>query len=552
MRTLRKRVMLLLLALALCLPAMSVQADSADLSNVVVDGGVSHSIALSSNGNVYVWGSNAQLQLAMKDPDAQQTSPVKVSGLNSMVAVAAGHDFSVALRFDGAVYTWGGGKQSTPTAVDGLSDIAAIAAGQTGILALDQSGRVWQWSIGGVPSRVAGLNNIVAIDAGGSHYLALTISGDVYAWGDNWSGQLGTGDTTSNTAPQKLNIINIIDIAAGQTHSLALAFDGTIYAWGSNTYGQLGNGTTVSSNAPVKASSIENAVQISAGSDTSMARTKDGKIYTWGHGEYGQLGRSGAPSSQNTPKVITKLSEPAAFIACGVYHNLCVSQNGGLYAWGRNKDYQLAAEQNSNVETPRLVDGLKMMVGNSYNMGNALSGPSFWALEELQTLYGRNVISPMMWQNFQGITTRAEFVHILITVYEKVKNTIPVEDTDFKDIRGHLYETDIIKAKILGITAGTTPTTFSPENPLTRQEAVKMLCILLAEIRDIAVPQYVPNVSYYTDAYAIKDWALPYVAFAHNENIMQGSSSKFNPDDFLTREQSLLIVGRAIEKYQWY
>lgn len=551
MRTVRKRVVLLLLAMALCLPIMSVRAGAANMTSVMVDGGMSHSIALASDGTVYVWGSNAQMQLALENTLTEQKVPKQVSGLSNMVSVAAGYDFSAALCYDGTVYTWGGSIQSSPTAVSGLSNIVAIAAGQSGILALDRSGNVWQWSLGGVPAQVQELSNIAAIDAGGSHYLALTFYGDVYAWGGNWNGQLGIGNMTDSTVPQKVDLHNIIDVAAGQAHSLAVAFDGTVYAWGLNSYGQLGDGTITNSNVPVQVKIIKNAVQVSAGNDTSMARTEDGKLYTWGYGEYGQLGRNNAPFYQNSPQAIPNLSNQPAFIACGVYHNLYISQNGSLYAWGRNRNHQLGIQQNNNLETPKIVNNVKTII-EDYKT-NALNSASSWALAELETLYNKNLISPIIWQNFQGNITRAEFIHMLVTVYEQIKNTTAsTRSTNFKDINGHLFETDIIKAYNLGITSGTSATTFSPDNPLTRQEAAKMLCTFLTKMnRGITIPQRVTSMTYYTDVASIADWAAPYVAYAYNENIMRGSGTTFNPNSYLSREQGLLIVGRVIEKYQW-
>lgn len=551
MRTVRKRVVLLLLAVALCLPVMSVRADATDRTNAMVDGGMSHSIALTSDGSVYTWGSNEQMQLGFADTSVERGKPQKVENLSNIAAVAAGYYFSAALSQNGTVYTWGGGIQSSPTAVSGLQNIVAIDAGQSEILALGQSGDVWQWNLGGTPDRVQGLSDIAAISAGGSHYLALTFYGDVYVWGGNWNGQLGIGSTTDSTAPVKLDLQNIIGIAAGQAHSLAVAFDGTVYAWGQNSYGELGDGTTKNSNVPVQVKSIKNAVQVSAGNGTSMARTKDGKFYTWGYGEYGQLGRGNTSLSQNTPQIITGLSNEAVYIACGVYHNFYISKSGSLYTWGRNNHYQLGFQQNRNEEAPKVVNIAKTFVGGSYKT-NVLNTASSWSLAELETLYEKNLISPIIWQNFQANITRAEFVHMLVTIYEEVKNTtVSSRSTHFTDIEGHLFETDIKKAYNLGITSGTSDTTFSPNNSLTRQEAAKMLCSFLTSMRSITIPQRVASMTYYTDAASIADWAVPYVAYTYSENLMQGSGSAFNPNVQLSREQGLLIVGRVVEKYKW-
>lgn len=549
MKIVRKRMVLLLLAVVLCFPMMSVWADATNTTSTTVDGGMSHSIALFSDGTVYVWGSNAQMQLASKDTTMEQKTPRKVEGLNNVVAVAAGYDFSVVLRFDGTVYTWGGSIQSGPTEVSGLNNIVAITAGQSGILALDRSGNVWQWGLGGTPARVQGLSNIAAIDAGGGHYLALTFYGDVYAWGSNLNGQLGIGNTTDSAVPQKVDLYNIVDIAAGHAHSLAVAFDGTVYAWGLNSYGQLGDGTTTNSAVPVQVKTIKKAVQVSAGNDTSMARTKDGRLYAWGYGEYGQLGQSNAPFYQNTPQTVSNLPNQPAFIACGVYHNFCITQNGSLYAWGRNRNYQLGIQQNSNVEAPKAVNNARTLVGESYQT-DVLNSASSWALAGLETLYDKDLVSPIIWQNIQGNITRAEYVHMMVTLYERIKNTtVSTRATKFTDISGHLFEEDIAKAYSLGIISSAA--TFSPNNPMTRQEVATLLCNFLTKMRNISVPKRVTSMTYYSDAASIADWAAPYVAYVHDEHIMQGNGTSFNPTSYLSREQALLLVAKMIEKYQW-
>ena len=550
----KKRIAATLVALALCLsvtPALHARAAGVDMSSNAVDGGMSHTIALKSDGTVWAWGSNQQMQLGLSKATAEIRTPQEVTGLGNIVSVAAGYDFSVALRFDGTVYTWGGNTQPRPTAISDLSGIVTIAAGQTDILALDHDGNVWQWSFGGAPAQVPGLSQVAAIDVGGSHFLALTYSGNVYAWGGNWSGQLGVGDTSDREVPQKLELSNIIDISAGHGHSLAVSYDGVVYAWGENTYGQLGNGTTRNSTVPVEVSSITNAVQVSAGNDVSMARTKDGKVYTWGYGEYGQLGTLNASLTQSKPKAISGTTGKAAFIASGVYHNMYVSEDGALYAWGRNRDYQLGNNKNSNAETPqRILDS--MVTDETYEI-DILGSASSWAVAELDALYAKDLITPILWSDFQNDITRAEFSHILVTLYEKVKDfDVSTRDsTKFKDIKGHFYEDDILKAYNLGLTNGTSATTFSPDSPLTRQEAATLLCTFLSKVNDVTISERVTSMAYYADAGSIADWAVPYVAYAYRENILQGSGDRFNPLDRLSREQALLIVARVVEKYGW-
>ena len=550
-----KRFIALAAALALSVTLTSARAVGTDRHNLVADGGMSHSIVLTSENTVQVFGSNQEDQLGILDK-SEVTAPQTLEDLDNVVSVAAGYNFSAALKYNGTVYTWGGGVQETPTKVAGLSNVVAIAAGQMDLLALTSSGTVWQWSIGGTPAQVSGLSNIAAIDAGGSHFLALTTDGEVYAWGGNWSGQLGTGTTQDSAQPQKLNnLFNIIDIAAGYSHSLAVGYDGTVYAWGSNGYGQLGTGTTEDSSEPVTVKNIKNATQVAAGTDCSLALTKDKKLYSWGYGEYGQLGISGAVISQTSPKALSlSTGIVPATIACGTYHCMFVTESGTVYTWGRNKNYQLGTRKNVNAETPQRVSvtAAKSSLYNTENL-NSISG---WAQEELKALYDEGVVPPLLWNSYQDSITRAEFAHLLVCLYQELRNsTISTTNNQgkFEDIQDHLLKDDIVRAYNLKLISGTSGSTFSPDKSLTRQEATKMLCTFLDMVENVDIPRKVSSMTYYNDADEIADWAAPYVAFCYQRDIMKGSGANtFSPTTNLSREQGLLIVSRLAEKYDWF
>ena len=548
------RVLSLALAAALCLAAaLPASAASIDSKVTAAAGGMSHTLALKDDGTVWAWGSNAQLQLGQDASVTKLDEPTQVEGISSATAVAAGYDFSVALLYDGTVCTWGGGQNAQPKAVSGLSNVVAVSAGQTACLALRYDGTVWQWSLNGTPSRVGQLTDVAAISAGGSHFLALTTYGDVYAWGSNWSGQLGNGTTTDASAPVKVNgLFNIIDIAAGYSHSLAVDFSGNVYAWGSNDYGELGSGEEQASLVPVEVDTLDDAVQISAGNQSSMALTSSGALYTWGYGEYGQLGSGRSEISRDKPGRLTSSSVGTIWtIASGVYHNMLINTSGALYAWGRNRDGQINSARNGNVDSPtRALTGLSTQA--AYDTG-ALDDVSSWAAEETAALYDSGLVPPLLWRDYQSNITRSEFAHLLVSVYEKVKgsNVSPARDADFTDIAGNRLEQDILKAYQLDLVSGTSATTFSPNNPITRQEAAKMLCSFVAKMEGTTIPTRVQSLSYYSDASSIAEWAAPYVAYAHSNDIMQGSGGKFSPLASFTREQSLLTVARLVEEHGW-
>src|SRR6266851_2418171 len=133
-----------------------------------------------------------------------------------------------------------------------------------------------------LPVAVSGLSGAVAVSGGGSHSLALLGDGTVRAWGSNGSGQLGDGTTTgpetcvearpcSRTPVAVSGLSGVVAISAGGSHSLALLSNGTVRAWGNNGSGQLGNGTTTTSDVPVVVSGLSAVVAVSAGGEHSLA-----------------------------------------------------------------------------------------------------------------------------------------------------------------------------------------------------------------------------------------------------------------------------------------
>ena len=113
-----------------------------------------HNLALKSDGTVWAWGDNGSGQLG-DGSTTDRSTPVQVSG--RVIAIAAGSYHSLALKSDGAIWAWGsnGSGQlgdgstsyynSTPVPVSGLSGVIALAAGSSHTLALKSDGTVWAW-----------------------------------------------------------------------------------------------------------------------------------------------------------------------------------------------------------------------------------------------------------------------------------------------------------------------------------------------------------------------------------------------------------------------
>src|SRR3990167_4891225 len=188
------------------------------LSDVTaIAGGWSHTIALKSDGTVWAWGNNEDGRLGDGTTTSSST-PVQVSGLSDVTAIAGGKYHTIALKSDGTVWAWGinedgqlgngatAYKSPTPVQVSGLSDVTAIAGGGYHTIALKSDGTVWAWgnnyfgqlgdgtyTYRSIPVQVSGLSDVTAIAGGWYHTIALKSDGTVWAWGYNDYGQLGDG-----------------------------------------------------------------------------------------------------------------------------------------------------------------------------------------------------------------------------------------------------------------------------------------------------------------------------------------------------------------------
>ncbi len=545
------RLLSLLISLSLIFGILIIPASATkpDESILPVSGGSGHTIAVTKDGHVYTWGTNRSGQLGIKNVDGS-AKPTLVEGI-SAVAVAAGYDFSVALSYTGTVYVWGMNQDKLPKEIN-ITGVVKIDAGQTDILALRTDGTVWQWTYGNQPKAVQGLERIVDISAGGSHYLALGADGSVYAWGSNTFGQLGDGTTYEKQVPIKVPLLNVVDISAGHTHSLASTYDGKVYAWGNNECGQLGIGTTDNSAVPVCVKNLTKAIKVAAGNGMSMALNENGQVFTWGYGEYGQLGNGSNSISTTVPVSVTNQLPNIIYIECGVQHCLAVTEGGTLYAWGRNRDGQIGNAGNANSDISQRIMS-DIYVDGAFRP-EIMTGASNWAISDLTTLYDSGKVFPLLWSKYSTPITRGEFASLLVSLYESVKETSVTGGggVKFTDIENHILESNIRKAIGLGLLNGTSDSTITPDRALTRQEGVKILCSFVSRATGTLITDTLRNLSFYVDAKNIADWAIPYVSYAYDNDLMKGdNSNKFNPTDGLTREQALIIAQRMIVKYGW-
>ena len=193
-----------------------------------VAAGTNHTCALTTDGAVWCWGRNNRGQLG-DGTTTDHLTPVAVSGLGiGVTAIAAGPTTPVRSR-------QGARSSAGEATIDGQ-----IGDGST----TDRTTPVTVSSLG---------SGVAAIAAGHSHTCAATSAGAAWCWGFNSYGQLGDGTTSMRYTPVAVSGLGsgVASIVGGYYHTCAITTGGAVSCWGQNSSGALGDGTTTSRTTPV-------------------------------------------------------------------------------------------------------------------------------------------------------------------------------------------------------------------------------------------------------------------------------------------------------------
>ncbi len=209
------------------------------------------------------------------------------------------------------------------------------------------------------PGPVGTLTDVMDVDAGRVSTCALLTSGEVWCFGEGAASDLSClpGDVCLDPVP-KAGASNRLALASGSDHYCTLS-DAAVSCWGQNGSGQLGTGTNEDTMTPTEVVGLGAQTGIDSQAFTTCAVDTAKAVSCWGLGTDGQLG-TGTDSS--SPVGISGL-EPVATVAVGQAHVCALSAAGNVWCWGRNDVGQVGDADTSDHMTPTAVMGLSGVTG---------------------------------------------------------------------------------------------------------------------------------------------------------------------------------------------
>jgi hypothetical protein len=188
----------------------------------------------------------------------------------------------------------------------------------------------------------------------------------------------------------------------------------------------------------------------------------------------------------------------------------------------------------------------------------AYSDASNWAKPEIDEADKNGLIpDSLRGADMTKPITREEFAELTVKLYEKTTGKMAEEvfPNPFYDTKNP----EILKAFNLGITTGTSATTFTPKIPINREQVATML--------SRAIRIMVPGADFstagaptFTDQKNISSWALEHVKYMSKLEIIKGTGGKFMPKAVTsaeiasgyantTREQAIAMSLRTFNKF---
>lgn len=288
-----------------------------------------HAAFVLQSGEVFTCGDNSSFCCGHRDTSRPIFRPRLVEALKEVPCkqVAAGLNFTLFLTKQGHVYSCGANSHGqlghgdtldrpTPKIIERLQEVGSvvqIAAGPSYVLALIDNGSVYSFGSGSnfclghgeqqnelQPRLIQSFRrkniHVVRVSAGDEHAVALDSNGYVYTWGKGYCGALGHGDEIDKTLPELVTNLKsqlAVQVCARKRKTFVLVDNGSVYGCGWMAFGSLGfRGLSEIVRRPRILDCLRDhrVSQISTGLYHTVVITHSGRLFGFGDNERAQLG----------------------------------------------------------------------------------------------------------------------------------------------------------------------------------------------------------------------------------------------------------------------
>ena len=181
------------------------------------------------------------------------------------------------------------------------------------------------------------------------------------------------------------------------------------------------------------------------------------------------------------------------------------------------------------------VDVTEMFTDVSHSWAD--DGIQYCVTHQLMSGIGNDLFGPKL------TTTRAQIVQILYNLEGEPKVS---GKTPFTDLTDDWYQDAVLWAYQTGVVAGTSSTTFAPDQPVTREQIAVILMEYVTRVLKLERTWTPADLSTFPDAGSVSDWAKDAMADAVALGLISGASNGgqtyLEPQGSATREQVATIL----------